>query len=140
MSGFHGAIAANNWPRISLPTDVSANHTVLDPADATATVTFKPDGTIVDHTGGSLGAWITPRHATIGNSYKVKFTRSSGSAFSSEASANDTYTIDISVDRSFSQTRTVVGSRACGGNWTIANLAETMTKTATGTVTATVEV
>lgn len=134
-------IAATMAANIGLSLFGSVNdiETVLDPVDAYAGVTFNTNGTIQDYYGNSLGNWYNPTTAGIGASYKVKFTRSSGTAFSTEASADGVYTADISVSRSYTKSRTIVGSDTCTGTWTVANLAESVSDTASGTVTATVD-
>lgn len=119
---------------------IDASKTTVTPTNATATVTFKRDGSIVNHVPTVLGYWTDKPHATVGDSFKVKATRSSGDVFTSEAAANDTYTTDISADRSYTLTNTDDGGSTLQwvGNWTVANLAATQTDSAAGTVTATV--
>ena len=117
---------------------VDASDVESTPTNATASVVFKRDGSIVNHAATLLGYWVTSPHSTVGDGYKVKATKSSGSNFTAEAAANDTYTTDISADRTYTVTRTsdAPGTDAWVGNWTVANLAASQSDSAAGTVSA----
>lgn len=117
---------------------ISAYKLSVTPTNATATVTFKRDGSIVNHVPTTLGYWTNSPHSTVGDYFKVKAAKTSGDNFTAQAAADNTYTTDISADRSYSVTVTndLPDVDEWVGNWTVANLAESQTDSAAGSVKA----
>lgn len=121
---------------------INASKTTVTPTDSTADVVFKRDGSIVNHAATVLGYWTNKPNATVGDRFKVKATKSSGDNFTSAAAADDTYTTDISSDRTYRLTETTNGAaqKQWVGTWTVSPLVGSPTDSAAGTVTATVTV
>src|SRR5262245_25585462 len=88
---------------VNMPAAVSRSKNVGAPTSVTAGINFNRDGTITNDVGGSIGDWVSPRHATIGDLYDVKYDYGSGDALSSGAAASGTW-IQMSANRTFENT------------------------------------
>lgn len=138
MSGIHAILLAGSKPELpELPASLSAFADGSGGA-VNARITFKRDGTIIDQDLVVIGNWTNKPSATVGDRFKVKYDHTSGSNLSSYPSgaSDNVYCADISVDRTFTLTQAVVGTSTSGGTFTVANLAETLTDTATGSFSA----
>ncbi len=121
--------------RIQLPGDISASHEAAEPDIAFASITFKRNGSICDQ-DGEIGRWNVANIEVVGDRYEVKHTRSSGPTFSRSAAADDTF-VALTADRTWFNTREVLGSISTVGVWTLRKVGDAASeRTAAGTVTA----
>lgn len=127
LAGFIGAMGSR---RVSVANSLAAENTGA--GAQTASITFKRDGTIVDQDSASLGAWITPRYATVGDSFYVKGTKTSGSNLTS-GPTNDTY-VALSSDQSFAITDLVANGASVGwgGSFSVSGDGTNAVSTGTG--------
>lgn len=119
---------------ITLPASITETKLALDPADATASLSFTNDGTYAAGDGSPSGDWCNPTSAGIGANYRIRFTTSTGTLTTGTTGSWLTFPQQIT------KTQTVVGISTWTGTAEIAAASDTTTILDSCTIELTAEV
>lgn len=115
LEDFYGAQDAPDldWPASP---DISVTSLKVDPNDAEAAISFLENGDITTPSIGDPGSWLDPIQTGYGAGYTMYYTIVSGSLSSSSMGSGVGNAVTLSTTRTFSVSRTSVGTKECSIN------------------------